>query len=118
MFSVTVGTEKQVAYANDIIRKPIINVEKKIDEIEHDSAMLAEKYGQRNPQLDTIPILRDAIKSYEKTIDASADLLTAEFVIKNYKTWNMFQRTMWKCLSHAFREAGYDGQNVENWAAP
>lgn len=29
MFSVTVGTEKQVAYANDIIRKPIINVEKK-----------------------------------------------------------------------------------------
>lgn len=118
MFNVTIGTEKQVAYANDIIRKPIVNVEKNIAQIESDSAIIAEKYGKRNKDLDIIPVLKNAIAYYEKTIDDSADMLTAEFVIKNYKaSSSFFQRIMWKCLSYAFKEAGFSGENVQNWAS-
>lgn len=119
MFSITIGTEKQVAYANDIIRKPIANVEKKIEKIESDAVIIAEKYGQRDKDLDIIPVLRNAISYYEKTMDNSAEMLTADFVIKNYKeNSSCFQRIMWKCLSHAFKEAGFSGENVHNWASP
>lgn len=120
MFAVTIGTEKQIAYANDIIRKPIANVEKSIAQVEADAAMYQAKFGKRLPQLDIIPVLRSAIAYYEKTIDDSAENLTAKVVIESYQRGNLFQRTMWKCLSHAFREAGLDGdiQRVANWAAP
>lgn len=119
MISITVGTEKQVAYANDIIRKPILNVEKKIARIEEDAAIESEKFGKRLIDLDNIPILKNAISYYAQTIDNSAEMLTASFVIKNYKEdSSYFQRIMWKCLSHAFKEAGYSGKHVENWAAP
>ena len=119
MFSITIGTEKQVAYANDIIRNPIANVDKKIEKIESDAVIIAEKYGQRDKDLDIIPVLRNAISYYEKTMDNSAEMLTADFVIKNYKeNSSCFQRIMWKCLSHAFKEAGFSGENVHNWASP
>ena len=121
MFTITVGTEKQVAYANDIIRKPIVNVEKHIAEIEHDAAIVAEKFGQRLVDLDNIPILRDAISRYEKIMDDSADTLTAKAVIEAHKeSGSYFQRVMWRCLSRSFKAAGFDGEisRVANWAAP
>lgn len=120
MYTLTTGTEKQIKYANDIIRKPIKNVEKSIAQVEEDAVMYQAESGERLPQLDIIPVLRSAIAYYEKKIDDSAANLTAKVVIESFQRDNLFQRTMWKCLSHAFREAGLDGdiQRVANWAAP
>ena len=111
MFTITSGTEKQVKYANDIIRKPIINVEHNIAELEHDNELHMDAYGKEIPNVKIIPVLRRAIAIYEKKIDESAESLTAKVVIESYRDYNMFQRLMWGCLSQAFTEEGFAGSS-------
>lgn len=100
------GTEKQNAWANDIIQRPVKCVQANIERAERYAAM-----GCEGEDIVCAP-LRAAIEMYEKRLDEFSEQLTAEFVIE----WrDQFHRMMWQFVSKAFAAANLKCSNPSAW---
>lgn len=99
--TITDGTEKQNAWANDIIRKPINQVKESIARFEFEVA----RYHTVCP----IEPLRNAIMAYEARLNEYADTLTARFVIDNREH---FCRMMYNIVAKSLKAAGFNGRHA------
>lgn len=109
MFQVTKGTQKQIDYANDILRRPIYCVLGWIAQREEAIGMKYKGHEADRDRLNVLaPVLHDAIAMYEQTIAGAADQLTAQYVIDNYKRTNPFWRLMRSCVGAAMQKAGIE----------
>lgn len=95
------GTEKQNAWANEIIRKPIAQVKESIAWLETEI-----KYGHT---VRSIEPLRAAIAAYETRLKEFADTLTARFVIDNREH---FSRMMYNIVAKSLKAAGLNGRHT------
>ena len=108
MMNITTGTEKQNAWANDIISKPVKSVQENVERIEKYVAMGYENDGT------VINPLRAAIEIYENRLNEFAATLTASYVIENR---SIFSRLMQQCISIAFKNAGMECSNPSKYTA-
>ncbi len=97
MLTITSGTEKQNAWANSIIRKPVESVLRHLERVDEAIAAGCEQDGV------VIAPLKAAIELYEGQLDAVADQITARYAIDNRDN---FQRLMWAAIKHTFKLAG------------
>lgn len=95
------GTDKQNAWANEILRKPIAQVKESISWLE-----VEIKYGHT---VKSIEPLRAAIAEYETRLVAFADTLTARFVIDNRA---QFSRMMYNIVAKSLKAAGLNGTHT------
>ena len=102
------GTEKQNAWANDIIRKPVEKVRENINRAERYAAM-----GCEGEDIVCAPLC-SAIEKYEKRLDEFSDTLTAQFVIERR---DQFCRMMWGFVSDSFAEAGLKCDNPSEYVS-
>lgn len=99
--TITDGTEKQNAWANEIIRRPITQVKESIARLE-----VEIKYGHA---VSSIEPLRAAIAAYETRLKEYADTLTARFVIDNREH---FCRMMYNIVAKSLKAAGLNGRHT------
>ena len=106
MMNITNGTEKQNAWANEIIRKPVDSVKNNIANVERYVEMGIEEDG-----IVVSPLLA-AIEIYENRLNEFAATLTANYVIENR---SIFCRLMWQCISISFKAAGLKCENPSQY---
>lgn len=96
------GTEKQNAWASDIVNNPIKQVV--------ESIAVAERSVERGHECDGVVIepLRAAITMYETRLNENADTLTTRFVIENRA---YFSRMMYNFVAKSLKAAGLNNQH-------
>lgn len=112
MFRVITGTEKQIDYANDILRRPIYCVMGWIAQAEETVTMDYKRAKEDREHLTVlVPVLHDAISIYEEALCGAKEQLIARYVIDNYERNNMFWRLMYSCIGAAMKKAGIECAN-------
>lgn len=100
MKTITDGTQKQNDWANDIIRKPINSVEKRIADWAHYIEL-----GYDDDCTTKILASREAIAAYESRLQEYDATLTAKFVIDQRDNFSRLMRSM---LCAAYKRAGLE----------